>query len=200
MEKKKLVFATNNAHKLEEVRGVEGLNFEILSLKDIGFEGDIPEDHDTLKENAMQKARFIHDRYDLDCFADDTGLEIDALEGRPGVLSARYAGPQCNPEDNIRKVLEELKGKIIRKARFRTVIALILDGQEHYFNGVVEGEILSEKHGESGFGYDPIFLPACYAQTFAQMDASLKNKISHRAKATQKLIEFLQERGERGSE
>lgn len=193
MEKKTLVFATNNAHKLEEVRGVEGLNFEILSLKDIGFDGDIPEDHDTLKENAMQKARHIHDRFGMNCFADDTGLEIDALGGKPGVLSARYAGPQCNAEDNIRKVLAELKGKIIRKARFRTVIALILDGQEHYFNGVVEGEILSEKHGDSGFGYDPIFLPACYTHTFAQMDSSLKNKISHRAKATQKLIEFLKQ-------
>lgn len=194
MEKKKLVFATNNAHKLSEVRGVEGLNFEILSLKDIGFEGEIPEDYDTLRENAMQKARYIHDRFGMDCFADDTGLEIDALNGRPGVKSARYAGPQCNSEDNIRKVLEELKGKIIRKGRFRTVIALILDGEEFYFDGVVQGEILSEKRGESGFGYDPVFLPACYTHTFAQMDASLKNKISHRAKASGKLIEFLQGR------
>jgi XTP/dITP diphosphohydrolase len=192
MEKKKLVFATNNAHKLDEVRNVEGLNFEILSLKDIGFDGDIPEDFNTLRENAMQKARFIHDKYGMNCFADDTGLEIDALDGRPGVMSARYAGPQCNAEDNMAKVLEELKGRIIRKARFRTVIALILDDEEHYFEGVVQGEILSEKRGDSGFGYDPIFLPACYTHTFAQMDLSLKNKISHRAKATGKLIEFLQ--------
>lgn len=192
MEKKKLIFATNNVHKLSEVKNVEGLNFEILSLKDVGFEGEIPEDFDTLRENAMQKARFIHDKLGMDCFADDTGLEIDALDGRPGVLSARYAGPQCNPEDNIRKVLEELKGKIIRKGRFRTVIALIMNGQEHYFEGVVQGEILSEKRGEDGFGYDPIFLPACFTHSFAQMDISLKNKISHRAKATGKLIGFLQ--------
>jgi XTP/dITP diphosphohydrolase len=193
MEKKQLIFATNNAHKLDEVRNAEGLNFEILSLKDIGFDGDIPEDFDTLRENAMQKARFIHDKYGMDCFADDTGLEIDALDGRPGVLSARYAGPQCNSEDNIQKVLQELKGKIIRKARFRTVIALILNNETYYFEGVVQGEILSEKRGESGFGYDPVFLPACFTHTFAQMDLTLKNKISHRAKAVGKLIEFLKQ-------
>jgi len=192
MEKKKLIFATNNAHKLEEVKNVDGLNFEILSLKDIDFEGEIPEDFDTIRENAMQKARFIHDKFGMDCFADDTGLEIDALDGRPGVMSARYAGPQCNAEDNIQKVLDELKGKIIRKGRFRTVIALIMNGQDYYFEGVVQGEILSEKRGEDGFGYDPIFLPACFTHSFAQMDLSLKNKISHRAKATGKLIEFLQ--------
>lgn len=192
METRKLVFATNNAHKLSEVKNVEGLNFEILSLKDIGFEGEIPEDYDTLKENALQKARFIHEQLGVNCFADDTGLEIDALEGRPGVMSARYAGPECNPEENMKKVLQELKGRIIRKARFRTVIALILDGEEHFFQGVMEGEILSEKRGDSGFGYDPIFLPLCYMQTFAEMSLSMKNKISHRAKATGKLIEFLQ--------
>lgn len=193
MEKKQLIFATNNAHKLDEVRNAESLNFEILSLKDIGFDGDIPEDFDTLSENAMQKARFIHNKYGMDCFADDTGLEIDALDGRPGVLSARYAGPQCNSEDNIQKVLQELKGKIIRKARFRTVIALILNNEAYYFEGVVQGEILSEKRGESGFGYDPVFLPACFTHTFAQMDLALKNKISHRAKAVGKLIEFLKQ-------
>ncbi len=192
MEKKKLIFATNNTHKLDEVKNIQELNFEILSLKDIGFNGEIPEDFDTLRENAMQKAKYIHDKFGLDCFADDTGLEIDALGGKPGVLSARYAGPQCNPEDNIKKVLEELKGKIIRKGRFRTVIALIMNDEEYFFEGVVQGEILSEKRGESGFGYDPIFLPACYTHTFAQMNLSLKNKISHRAKATAKLIEFLQ--------
>jgi XTP/dITP diphosphohydrolase len=192
MKKQQLVFATNNAHKLDEVRNVEGINFEIISLKELGFEGEIPEDFDTLKENALQKARFIHDKYQANCFADDTGLEIDALGGKPGVLSARYAGPQCNSEDNINKVLEDLKGKIIRKARFRTVIALILNDEEHFFQGVVEGEILSIKRGQDGFGYDPIFLPACYTHTFAEMDLSLKNKISHRAKATGKLVEFLQ--------
>jgi XTP/dITP diphosphohydrolase len=192
MKKQQLVFATNNAHKLDEVRNVEGINFEIISLKELGFEGEIPEDFDTLKENALQKARFIQDKYQANCFADDTGLEIDALGGKPGVLSARYAGPQCNSEDNINKVLEDLKGKIIRKARFRTVIALILNDEEHFFQGVVEGEILSIKRGQDGFGYDPIFLPACYTHTFAEMDLSLKNKISHRAKATGKLVEFLQ--------
>ncbi len=194
MKKQKLIFATNNAHKLDEVKNVEGINFEILSLKDIGFEGEIPEDFETLKDNALQKAHYIHDKYKVNCFADDTGLEIDALDGRPGVLSARYAGPQCNPEDNIKKVFQELKGKIIRKGRFRTVIALILDNEEYLFEGVVQGEILSEKRGRDGFGYDPIFLPACFTHTFAEMDLSLKNKISHRAKATGKLIEFLQKR------
>ncbi len=189
--KRKLVFATNNLHKLEEIRNVEGLNTEVLSLRDIGFEGDIPEDHDTLRENALQKARYIHDRFGLDCFADDTGLEVDALGGRPGVLSARYAGPQCNPEDNIRKLLNELHGKALRTARFRTVIALIMDGEEHFFEGVAEGEILSEKRGTDGFGYDPVFLPACYRETFAQMSLPLKNKISHRARAMEKLIGFL---------
>jgi XTP/dITP diphosphohydrolase len=128
----------------------------------------------------------------MDCFADDTGLEVDALGGRPGVMSARYAGPQCNAEDNIQKLLGELMGKIIRKARFRTVIALILNGEEYFFEGVAEGEILSTKQGEEGFGYDPVFLPACFTQSFAQMDRAVKNKISHRAKATGKLIEFLQ--------
>lgn len=191
----KLVFATNNLHKLQEVKNVDGLNFEILSLKDIGFSGDIPEDFDTLKENALQKARFIYDRYGINCFADDTGLEIDPLGGRPGVMSARYAGPQCNPEDNINKVLKELQGKAKRTGRFRTVIALIMDGEETFFEGTVEGGILSEKHGISGFGYDPIFLPACYQQSFAEMDLALKNKISHRAKAVQKLIGFLLEKG-----
>ena len=188
---RKLVFATNNPHKLDEINNVEGLNVEIVSLKDINFSGEIPEDYETLKENALQKARYIHDKYGLDCFADDTGLEIDALDGRPGVYSARYAGPQCNPEDNIQKVLQELKGKIKRTGRFRTVIALIFEGKEYFFQGVVEGEIMSEKRGEDGFGYDPIFLPMCYAYTFAQMSLAMKNKISHRAKAMGKLIEFL---------
>jgi XTP/dITP diphosphohydrolase len=192
MEKRKLLFATNNSHKLEEIRNVEGLNFEILSLKDAGFEGEIPEDFETLRENALQKARFIHDKTGMDCFADDTGLEVDALGGRPGVRSARYAGPQCNAEDNMNKLLTELYGKIRRTARFRTVIALILNGEENIFEGVAEGEILSRKRGNDGFGYDPVFLPMCYMQTFAEMSLAMKNTISHRAKATQKLIEFLQ--------
>ncbi len=195
MEERKLLFATNNHHKLDEIRNVKGLNFEILSLKDVGFEGEIPEDFDTLRENALQKARFIHDKTGHDCFADDTGLEVDALGGRPGVLSARYAGPQCNADDNINKLLTELRGKIRRTARFRTVIALIINGEEQIFEGVAEGEILSQKRGEDGFGYDPVFLPMCYMQTFAEMSAAMKNTISHRAKATQKLIEFLQHNG-----
>ncbi|MFP4470866.1 MAG: non-canonical purine NTP diphosphatase [Bacteroidales bacterium] len=196
--KKKLVFVTNNLHKLGEIRNVEGLNAEVLSLKEIGFEGEIPEDYDTLKENALQKAKYIHDRFGLDCFADDTGLEVDALGGRPGVLSARYASPQCNAEDNIEKLLQELRGKARRTARFRTVIALLLDGEEHFFEGVVEGEIMSQKRGADGFGYDPVFLPACYTQTFAEMSLPMKNKISHRAKAMGKLIEFLQKEDGRG--
>jgi len=191
--KRKLVFATNNIHKLHEISNVVGDYFEILSLKQMDFEGEIPEDFHTLKENALQKARFIHQMYGLDCFADDTGLEIDALGGRPGVLSARYAGPDCNPEANIQKVLTELKGKIKRTARFRTVIALILNDEEHFFEGVVEGEILSEKKGEDGFGYDPVFLPLCYKETFAEMSLAMKNTISHRAKAVQKLVKFLNE-------
>ena len=189
--KRKLVFATNNLHKLQEVQNVEGLNFEILSLKDIGFSGDIPEDFDTLKENALQKARVINAHSGMDCFADDTGLEIDILDGRPGVLSARYAGPQCNSNDNINKVLAELRGKTKRNGRFRTVIALIIDGEEYFFESTVEGEILAERHGRDGFGYDPIFLPLCYTQSFAEMDIAFKNKISHRAKAVRKLIKFL---------
>lgn len=193
--KRKLIFATNNQYKLQEIRNVDGLNVDVLSLKDIGFEGAIPEDHETLKENALQKARFIHEKYGMDCFADDTGLEVDALDGRPGVMSARYAGPQCNPDDNIRKLLQELHGRIRRTARFRTVIALIMDGKEHFFQGVAEGEILSEKRGDEGFGYDPVFLPMCYMQTFAEMSLEMKNKISHRAKAMGRLIEFLQKNG-----
>ncbi len=153
--KEKLVFSTNNPHKLKEVRNVEGLNFEILSLKDIGFSGDIPEDFDTLKENALQKARVVHDFSGVNCFTDDTGLEIDAIEGRPGVMSARYAGPQCNADDNMQKVIGELRGKTIRTGRFRTIIALIMDDEELFFEGVVEGEILAERQGVDGFGYDP---------------------------------------------
>ena len=137
MEKRKLVFVTNNSHKLNEIRNISNLNFDILSLSEIGFSQDIPEDHSTLRENALQKARTIHTKFQIDCFADDTGLEIDALSGKPGVMSARYAGPQCNHEENIQKVLKELKGKIIRKARFRTVIALIMDNKEFLFEGFI---------------------------------------------------------------
>lgn len=191
MKKQKLVFATNNPHKLNEISNIEDLNVEIVSLNDIGFNEEIPEDFDTLQENALQKARIIHEKTGLNCFADDTGLEIDALNGRPGVYSARYAGRPSYPEENIKKVLSELSGKTNRKARFRTVIALILDGQELFFEGIVEGEILTEKHGDDGFGYDPIFLPAGYTESFAQMNLEMKNKISHRARAMRQLVNYL---------
>ncbi len=191
MNKQKLVFATNNLHKLNEISNIEDLNVEIVSLKDIGFNEEIPEDFDTLQENALQKARIIHEKTGLNCFADDTGLEIDALDGRPGVYSARYAGEPCNPEENITKVLSELSGKTNRKARFRTVIALILDGQELFFEGIVEGEILTKKHGADGFGYDPIFRPTNYTESFAQMNLEMKNKISHRARAMRQLVNYL---------
>jgi XTP/dITP diphosphohydrolase len=191
MKKQKLVFATNNPHKLNEISNIEDLNVEIVSLNNIGFNEEIPEDFDTLQENALQKARIIHEKTGLNCFADDTGLEIDALDGRPGVYSARYAGESCNPEENIKKVLSELSGETNRKARFRTVIALILDGQELFFEGIVEGEILTEKHGADGFGYDPIFRPTSYTESFAQMNLEMKNKISHRARAMRQLVNYL---------
>lgn len=189
-----LVFATNNRHKLEEIQNLLGNKIKLLSLKDISFFEEIPEDYDTLKENAQQKARYIYDRYKLNCFADDTGLEIDYLNGAPGVLSARYAGESCSFEDNIVKALKELDGAENRKAKFRTVISLILDGKEHYFEGVVDGEILTDKHGDSGFGYDPIFRPVGFDKSFAEMDMDEKNKISHRGRAAQKLVDFLLDR------
>lgn len=187
----KLAFATNNHHKLGEVQKLLGRNIKLLSLKDISFEGEIPEDYETLKENALQKARYIYDRYKINCFADDTGLEIDYLHGKPGVYSARYAGPDCSFEDNMKKVLKELGDTDNRKARFRTIIALILDNVEYFFEGIVEGEILREKSGMGGFGYDPIFKPKGIDQSFAEMELKEKNKISHRGRATRKLIEFL---------
>ena len=193
--KHKLVFATNNQHKLVEIRYVAGNDFTILSLNDIGLNADIPEDFDTLHENALQKARFIHEKTGLDCFADDTGLEIDALDGRPGVKSARYAGPECIAENNIQKVLGEMGSNPLRSARFITVIALILNKKEYLFKGKVEGEITHEKYGVSGFGYDPIFKPEGYNQTFAEMNAVEKNKISHRARAVEKLVSFLKLQG-----
>ncbi|HZK09358.1 MAG TPA: non-canonical purine NTP diphosphatase [Bacteroidales bacterium] len=195
MKKHQLIFATKNRHKLDEVAHLEGLNFTIIGLDQLGFHSDVPEDYETLEENALQKARFIHKQFVVDCFADDTGLEIDALGGRPGVYSARYAGPQCNPEDNMNKVLSEMQTQTNRSARFRTVIVLIMDEKNYFFEGIMEGAIISEKRGEHGFGYDPIFQPKGYNLTFAEMDQSTKNSISHRAKATAKLIEFLQKRG-----
>jgi XTP/dITP diphosphohydrolase len=187
----KLVFATNNQHKLKELQAILGDHFELLSLKEIGCFEEIPEEQPTLEGNARQKAEFIYEKYGYSCFADDTGLEIDALNGDPGVYSARYAGEAKDPQANMDKVLANLKNEDNRKARFRTVISLVLDGEEKQFEGVVEGEITREKQGGSGFGYDPIFLPAGYNKTFAEMDLSEKNEISHRARAVRKLVEYL---------
>lgn len=189
---KKLVFATNNKHKLEEVSTLIQNHFELLSLADIKCFEEIEEPHNTLIDNAFEKASFVYNRYNYNCFADDTGLEIDALDGRPGVYSARYAGENCTFEDNVNKVLEEMKGKKLRTARFKTIIALIIDGKKYSFEGVVEG-VITEKpsQGNEGFGYDPIFRPLGYSETFAQMPLEEKNKISHRGLASQKLIEFL---------
>ena len=186
-----LVFATNNQHKLKEVQALLGNHFRLLSLTDIGFDEEIPEDFDTLQDNALQKARYINSRLGYNCFADDTGLEVDALNGEPGVYSARYAGEAKNPHDNIVKLLQNLSGVKNRRAQFRTVIALILDGNEYLFEGKVDGEIIDKGRGSDGFGYDPIFLPEGYSQTFAEMPLELKNQISHRGRAVVKLVDFL---------
>lgn len=188
-----LVFATSNPHKVREVNQLLGDQFEIRSLKDIGCSEEIPETQDTIKGNALQKARYLKQHYDQDCFAEDTGLEIDALDGAPGVYTARYAGPQRDPQDNMQKVLDELADTSVRSARFRTVIALILDGKEHVFEGIAEGTIAEQLSGAKGFGYDPIFVPQGYDQTFAEMDATEKNAISHRGKAVDLLARFLKD-------
>ena len=187
----KLVVASNNKHKLFEIRKVLGDRIELVSLNDLGFNEEIPETSDTLQGNAFQKARFIHDRFKVNCIADDTGLEVEALDGAPGVYSARYAGENCSFDDNNRKLLKELDNKENRNARFRTVIALILDGKEYAFEGEVKGVILKEKHGKEGFGYDPIFRPDGFNESFAEMPVELKNKISHRGKALTLLAAFL---------
>jgi len=186
-----LVFATNNRHKLNELSKLAGNKFHLLSLKDINCYDDIPETADTLEGNAALKAQYIWEKFGINCFADDTGLEVDALNGQPGVYSARYAGEDQDSEANLSKVLEELKDNSNRKARFRTVICLIIDGKEHYFEGIVNGNLLSVRQGKEGFGYDPIFVPDGYNNTFAEMDMEVKNKISHRGIATEKLIVFL---------
>lgn len=189
---KKLVFATNNAHKLEEIRAILGDKVEILSLNDINCHADIPETADTLQGNAALKAQYIYENYSLDCFADDTGLEVEALNGAPGIYSARYAdGEGHDSEANMKKLLSEMQDKENRKARFRTVICLIEDGKEHFFEGIVNGSIIRERKGGAGFGYDPIFMPDGYSETFAEMGNDEKNKISHRARAVQKLCEYL---------
>jgi XTP/dITP diphosphohydrolase len=186
-----LIFATNNLHKLTEIQSLIGDNFILKSLKQIGCTEDIPETAPNLEGNALLKAQYIFDKFGKNCFADDTGLEVEALDGRPGVFSARYATDGHDFEANIDKVLEELSNSKNRKARFRTVIALIIDGSVHYFEGIVNGEIISERKGIKGFGYDPVFLPDGYEQTFAEMPLTEKNKISHRARAVSKLVDFL---------
>lgn len=189
---KKFVFATNNLHKLEEVNAIIDDKIELLTLNDINCHTDIPETADTLEGNALIKAKFVYDNYHKDCFGDDTGLEVEALNGEPGVYSARYAGDGHDSEANIKKLLHNLDGIENRKARFRTVFALIADGKEHYFEGIINGEIIKVRKGTAGFGYDSIFVPEGYTQTFAEMGNDVKNKISHRAIATQKLCKFLQ--------
>ena len=202
----KIVFATNNQHKLQEIRDILGSEFEIVSLKDIGCDVDIPETGNTLEENAMQKAQYVYDHYNLSCFEDDTGLEVEALNGEPGVHSARYAeGTDHDSEANMAKLLRNLEGKDNRKARFRTVIALIQKQdvcpcgctsikKVNRFEGIVDGSIATEKHGTAGFGYDPIFVPEGYDKSFAELGESIKNGISHRARAVAKLAEYLKQK------
>ena len=193
-----LIFATNNQHKLEEISALLGDNFKLLGLKDLQMDEEIPEDHDTLEANASQKAWYIFDRAGQSCFADDTGLEVDALDGAPGVYSARYSRmghpifPEMEPAlGNIRKLLLNMEDVIERSARFRTVISLVLEGKEYQFEGVVEGAITEIASGAKGFGYDPIFCPSGYDITFAEMDLAIKNQISHRARAVMQLVDFL---------
>lgn len=187
-----LVFATNNENKIKEIKLALGQKFEILSLKDINCTEELPETQETLKGNALQKAKYVFEHYNVNCFSDDTGLVIDALNGEPGVYSARYAGEQNNAEANMQKVLKNLKGAENRVAYFETSIALIINGEEHIFTGKAEGEILKEKSGAEGFGYDPIFKPNGFEKTFAEMTMKEKNLISHRGKAFAKMISFLE--------
>jgi XTP/dITP diphosphohydrolase len=188
---KELVFATNNAHKLSEVRRMVGDRFVIRSLADIGCHDDIPETADTLRGNALIKARWVKEKYGYDCFADDTGLMVDALGGAPGVRTARFAGPACDPDDNVTKLLEVMAGEERRTARFCTVIALIKDGREQVMEGTVEGLIATERRGSDGFGYDPVFIPEETGLTFAQMGPDAKNAISHRGRAIAGLLDAL---------
>lgn len=187
----KLVFATNNRHKLQEVRDILGERVEVLSLKDIDCNDEIPETGTTLEENALIKARWVKEKYGYNCFADDTGLEVEALGGAPGVYSARYAGEECDSQANMLKLLENLTGKSNRNAQFRTVIALIIENKEILFDGMVKGVISEKKMGDAGFGYDPIFIPDGYGMSFAQMESTLKNSISHRYRATEKLNDYI---------
>ena len=188
---KKIVFATNNQHKLHEVKAVLGNEIEIISLEQLNCHEDIPETGNTLEANALIKAKYINDKFGLDCMADDTGLEVDALGGEPGVYSARYAGEEQNSKRNLEKLLYNLKDSNNRIAHFRTVIALIDSNKIHYFEGAIKGEIIREARGKTGFGYDPVFVPSGYNKTFAELGSEEKNKISHRALAVNKLVEYL---------
>lgn len=187
----KLVFATNNQNKVKEVQSLLPSHITILSLKDIGCEEDIPETQPTIEGNAIQKAQYIKEHYGYDCFADDTGLEVHALNGEPGVFSARYAGSKRNADDNMNKLLHNLEDKEDRSAHFKTVVALILNGEQHTFTGICEGTIIKEKKGDKGFGYDPIFMANDFSETFAEISLAEKNRVGHRGKAVQKLIDFL---------
>ena len=190
----KLVFATNNKNKVKEINALLEGRLEVVGLSDIGCEEAIPETADTLEGNALQKARFVAEKYGYDCFADDTGLEVNALGGKPGVYTARYAGPQCSASDNMEKILNELAEAPDRTARFRTVIALIINGEEKLFEGVAKGKIANSKSGGEGFGYDPVFVPEGHVVTFAEMSMEAKNAISHRGAAVRKLITYLSSR------
>lgn len=189
-----LFFATHNQHKLQEAVAIAGASCVVKGIAELGCFEDIPETADSLLGNALQKAEYVHNKYGVNCFSDDTGLEIEALDGRPGVYSARYAGPACSFQDNIRKVMSELEGVPNRKACFKTVIALILDGKEYFFEGRVDGEIITEQRGTAGFGYDPIFRPVGSNLTFAEMDEAAKNAISHRGRAMRAFMKFIGDR------
>jgi XTP/dITP diphosphohydrolase len=189
----RIVFATNNLHKIQEINAILGAAIQIVGLRDIGCSEALPETQDTLSGNALQKARYVAEHYGVDCFSEDTGLEIEALHGAPGVETAHYAGPARDPQANMQLVLQQLQHNAHRAAQFRTVIALYLQGKEHLFEGVVRGQIAVAPRGQGGFGYDPIFIPVGYTQTFAELPADVKNRISHRAKAAQALAVFLSE-------
>lgn len=193
LKSKRLIFATSNPYKIKEVKAMLGDNFDIGGLKDIDCQEDIPETQPTIEGNALQKARYVVKHYGVNCFSEDTGLEIESLNMEPGVFSARYAGPQRNSEDNMNLVMEKLKNHNNRNARFKTVIALIIDGKEFTFEGIVNGTIAHQKTGTDGFGYDPIFLPEGKKISFAEMNKEEKNEISHRGRAVRKLIKWLQE-------
>ncbi len=186
-----IIFVTHNKHKSEEIKNIIGNSFEIKNLSDINITEEIPETGNTLKENALQKAKYLHDKLGCNCFADDTGLEVDCLNGEPGVYSARYAGEPTNSQHNIEKLLHNLKGKENRNAQFRTVIAVILDNKTYFFEGSIAGQIIDTQRGDGGFGYDSVFIPNGYDKTFAELPAEVKNSISHRAMAMQKFKEFI---------